>query len=132
MRTNLLAISAAAAALATCTSAAGPPSAQAAAAQGRSCFNARSVNDFHAIGRDAVIVTAGVNRYYQLGIIGICPDIDWSLRVALRSTSGSSWICQGLDAEFLVPSPSGLQRCPVVSVQPMSPEAAKAAIARHP
>ena len=131
MRTNLLAISAAAAALATCTNAAGPPSALAAAAQGRSCFNARSVNSFHAIGRDAVIVTAGVNRYYQLGIVGVCPEIDWSSRVALRSTSGSSWICQGLDAEFLVPSPSGLQRCPVVSVQPMSPEAAKAAMARH-
>lgn len=131
MRTKLLAISAAAAALATCTNAAGPPGAQAAAAGGRNCFNARSVNDFHAIGRDAVIVTAGVNRYYQLQIIGVCPEIDWSSRVALRSTSGSSWICQGLDAEFIVPSPSGLQRCPVVGVQPISPEAARAAIASH-
>ncbi len=123
-------LTAAALTMSACTAAGAQPDARAAA--GRQCFNARSVNDFHAIGRDAVIVTVGTNRYYQLGIIGVCPDIDWSSRVALRSTSGSSWICQGLDAEFLVPSPGGLQRCPVVSVQPLSPEAAKAAMARHP
>jgi len=89
------------------------------------------VNNFHAIGQDAVIITVGVNRYYQLDLVGTCPDIDWSLRAGLRSTSGSSWICEGLDAEFIVPSPSGVQRCPVVGVHPISPEAAKAAMAAH-
>jgi hypothetical protein len=98
---------------------------------GRQCFNASSVNSFHAINDDAVIVTVGANRYYQLDIVGTCPEIDWSLSVALRATSGSSWVCEGLDAEFLVPSPSGLQRCPVVGVHPLTPEAAKAAITRH-
>ncbi|HKC02100.1 MAG TPA: DUF6491 family protein [Sphingomicrobium sp.] len=102
------------------------------AAGSRQCFNASSVNSFNAISDNAVIVTVGVNRYYQLDIVGTCPDIDWLLRVALRSTSGSSFVCEGLDAEFLVPSPSGLQRCPVVGVHPISPEAAKAAMARHP
>jgi hypothetical protein len=116
--------------VAACSAAGAQPDAR--AAGGRQCFNASSVNSFHAIGNDAVIVTVGANRYYRLGIVGVCPEIDWSSRVALRSTSGSSWICQGLDAEFLVPSPSGLQRCPVVSVNPLSPEVAKAAMARHP
>jgi len=101
------------------------------ASGGRQCFNARSVNSFHAVGDESVIITVGVNRYYQLDIVGTCPEIDWSLRVALRSTSGSSWVCEGLDAEFLVPSPSGLERCPVVGVHPLTPEVAKAAMARH-
>jgi len=117
--------------LANACTAAAPQSAPRAVAGGRQCFNARSVNSFHAINDDAVIVTVGVNRYYLLDIIGTCPEIDWSQSVALRSTSGSSFVCEGLDAEFVVPSPSGVQRCPVVGVHPMSPEAAKAAMARH-
>ena len=115
--------------VAACTNAA--QSAAQVANSGRQCFNASNVNNFHAIGQDAVIITVGVNRYYQLDLVGTCPDIDWSLRVGLRSTSGSSWICEGLDAEFIVPSPSGVQRCPVVGVHPISPEAAKAAMAAH-
>jgi len=123
-------ILAAAACLAAACAAAGPqPAARATGT--RQCFNASSVNSFHAINDDSVIVTVGANRYYQLDIIGTCPEIDWSLSVALRSTSGSSWVCEGLDAEFLVPSPSGAQRCPVVGVHPITPEAAKAAMARH-
>ena len=108
-----------------------PAGVASAGTSGRQCFIASSVNSFHAINDDSVIVTVGANRYYQLDIIGTCPEIDWSLSVALRSTSGSSWVCEGLDAEFLVPSPSGAQRCPVVGVHPLTPEAAKAAMARH-
>lgn len=131
MRRSLFALPAFVTALAACTST-GAPGDVSAAPQGRQCFNARSVNSFHAIGDHAVIVTAGVNRYYQLDILGTCPDIDWSLQVGLRSTSGSSWICEGLDAEFIVPSSTGIQRCPVLGVHPMSPDAAKAAMAAHP
>jgi hypothetical protein len=123
-------ILATAAFLAAACAAAGPqPDTRATGA--RQCFNAGSVNSFHALSDDAVIATVGANRYYQLDIVGTCPEIDWSTSVALRSTSGSSWVCEGLDAEFLVPSPSGAQRCPVVGVHPITPEAAKAAMARH-
>jgi hypothetical protein len=121
-----------AALLAAACAAVAPQAPAAGAANARQCFNARSVNNFHAISDNAVIITVGTNRYYQLDIVGVCPEIDWSQSVALRSTSGSSFVCEGLDAEFLVPSPSGLQRCPVVGVHPISPEAAKAAIKRHP
>jgi len=107
--------------LAGCTAAPPAPAAQAAAGQGRQCFNASTVNSFHAVNEQTVLVTAGVKHMYELQIVGTCPDIDWTQRLALRSTGGSPWICQGLDAELIVPSPSGTQRCPVVGVRELSP-----------
>ena len=94
---------------------------------GRQCFTASQVNDFHAIDRDTVLVTIGSNRTYMLDILGTCPEIDWSFRVGIRSTGGSNWICQGQDAELIVPSPSGVQRCPVLGVRPLTPDEARAA-----
>lgn len=121
---RLAALFAATACLAACT-ANQPPHSQSAAGTGR-CFNASTVNDFHAVDRNTVIVTVGVNHNYLLDILGTCPDIDWTLRIGLRSTSGSSWVCQGQDAELLVPGPTGIDRCPVLGVRPLSIDEAKA------
>ena len=101
------------------------PPAQAAAG-GRQCFNALSVNDFDAIDNDTVLVKVGTRNIYKLDIVGVCPDIDWSQRIAIRATGGSSFICESMDAELLVPSPTGLQRCPVVGIQKLTPEQAAA------
>lgn len=114
----------AAALLAACT-ANQAPNARTAAGTGR-CFNATTINDFRAIDRHRIIVTAGVSHHYLLDILGTCPDIDWSLRIGLRSTSGSSWVCQGQDAELLVPGATGIDRCPVLGVRPISVDEAKA------
>jgi Family of unknown function (DUF6491) len=102
------------------------PGAQAAAGAGRQCFNAATVNDFHSVDRDTVIVTVGVSQNYLLDILGTCPEIDWSQRIALRATSGSNWVCQGQDAELLVPGPTHLDRCPVLGVRALSRDEAKA------
>lgn len=104
----------------------------AAAAQSRparDCFSARSVNGFRPVGRryEAVDVTISRNRQYRLTLAGYCPDVDWSLRLALRTRGGSSFICAGFDAEILVPSPTGLQRCAVSEVRRLSPEEIQAA-----
>jgi hypothetical protein len=111
----------------TCSSAgpSGDP-ASAAAASNRQCFNARTVNDFDAIDSDTVLVKVGARNIFKLDIVGVCPDIDWTNRIALRATGGSSWVCESMDAELLVPSPSGLQRCPVVGVQKLTAEQATA------
>ncbi len=93
----------------------------------RDCFPARSVNGFRPVGREAVDVTVSRNRQYRLTLVGYCPDVDWSLSVALRTRGGSSFICAGLDAELLVPSPTGLQRCAVTQVRRLSPEEIEAA-----
>ena len=71
----------------------------------RQCFLASQVNGFWGATDDSVLVRVGVNNVYQLQLSGMCHDIDWANRIAFRSTGGSSWICQGLDAELLIPSP---------------------------
>lgn len=109
-----------------------PPKAQSAASSGRQCFLASQVNSFQPVDRDTVIVTVGAKEYYQLEILGTCRQIDWSTRIALRTRGGGSWICDGHDAELIVPSlGSGLDRCPVLDVQAISPEAARATLQKR-
>lgn len=122
-RTGLIVL---AAALATGCTANPGPSAQAASRAGGQCFLASQVNSFHAVDKDTVIVRVGASQNYQLEILGTCPDINWSNRIAVRSTGGSNWVCQGLDAELIVPAATGFDRCPVLGVQAISPEAARA------
>ena len=76
------------------------------------------------------MVTVGANRNYLLDILGTCPDIDWSLRIGLRSTSGSNWVCQGQDAELLVPGSTMIDRCPVLGVRALTLDEARALRAR--
>ena len=88
----------------------------------RDCFSARTVNGFTPVGRDAVDVQVSRNRQYRLSLVGYCPDVDWSLNIASRTRGGSSFICAGLDAEIIVPSASGPQRCAVTEVRRLSAE----------
>lgn len=124
---GIVGISVSAAILVAACTASPPGQAQNAANSGRRCFLPQQVNGFDALDRDTVLVTVGVRTTYQLDILGTCPEIDWSNRIGIRSTGGGSWICEGLDAELLVPSTTGLERCPVLGVTQLSPEAAKAA-----
>ena len=110
----------------------GAVKAPAAAAAGRPaprCFLASNVNGFTPRGNDSVDVHVGANRDYRLTLTGVCPEVDWSQRVALRTTGGSNWICQGADAEIIVPSPTGRQRCLVSDVRPLT--AAEVEANRH-
>jgi hypothetical protein len=119
------------AALAACT-ANQPPGARAAGTSGRQCFTAAQVNSFHPIDRNTVLVRTGASTYYQLDILGTCPDINWTNRIGIRSTGGGSWICQGQDAELIVPNPSrSFDRCPVLGVRLLAADEAKAALAKH-
>lgn len=94
------------------------------------CFLSSQVNGFNARGGDAVDVHVGANRYYRLTLAGPCPDIDWSFRVGIRTLGGGSWICRGTDAEIIVPSLNGRQRCLVTDVRPLSADEV-AATRRH-
>jgi len=107
--------------------ASGAPAAAPAERPAPRCFRAAEVNGFTSRGSDAVDVRVGANRHYRLSLGGPCPDVDWSLRVALRTTGGNSYICQGADAEIIVPSPSGTQRCLVTDVRALTAEEVAAA-----
>lgn len=126
---RILALAAVTVTVAACTPNQAPGGQVAAGTSGRQCFLASQVNSFHPIDRDTVLVRAGASTYYQLDILGTCLDIDWSNRIGIRSTGGGSWVCRGQDAELLVPSPSGFDRCPVLGVRLLTPEEAKAALA---
>ena len=87
----------------------------------RDCFSARSVNGFTARDDDTVDVQVGARRYYRLELAGVCPNVNWATGVALVSRGGTSFICQGLDADLVVPNPGlGPQRCLVSSVRRLS------------
>jgi hypothetical protein len=94
------------------------------------CFLAASVNGFTPRGDDAVDVQVGASRHYRLTLASACPDVNWSIRLGLRTLGGSSWICQGADAEIVVASPNGQQRCLVSDVRALTP-AEVAAGRRH-
>ena len=95
------------------------PTTAAAERGGRQCFRPQDVNGFNPQGDDVVFLRVGANDVYRAEILGTCPDIDYSQRVAIRSR-GTSWVCQGMDAEFVVPGPLGLDRCPITSIRKLS------------
>lgn len=87
----------------------------------RQCFWTRSINGFNAVDDTHVNLRVGVKDVYQLELLQPCHDIDWADKIAIQSR-GSSWICSGLDATVIAPSPIGPQRCMVKTVRKLSPE----------
>lgn len=102
------------------------PETAAAQPEGRQCFLPAQVNGFTALDRDTVHVNVGASRVYELELFGDCADVDWEQRIGIRSTGGSSWVCQGLDAELIVNSPIGPTRCPVSTIRRLSDEEVQA------
>lgn len=112
--------------LAACAGAPGPGAAGSVGPEGpRQCFWARSVNSFSAVDEDTVNLRVGVKDYYQLELIGPCPDIDWAQRIAIQSRGGSS-VCVGSDAVLIAPSHIGPQRCHVRTVRRLTPQEVEA------
>jgi hypothetical protein len=105
--------------VAACAAQPGPP-ALAAQTNGRQCFLVRQVNSYSSVSEQIVDVKVGANQYYRLSLDGFCPQSAFSRRVVLRTTGGGDWICQGLDAEIIVPFAVGPERCLVNNVQPIS------------
>jgi hypothetical protein len=117
IRTFAIVIAAAGVLASGCAPQAGPAAARAAGGQ---CFLARDVNSFGAVSDDVVDVTVGAGRYFRLQLSGGCSNLDWSRRIALKTTAGTSWICEGLDAEVISLDAPFPQRCLVENVTPLS------------
>lgn len=111
-----------------CTQQPGATPAAAASASGHQCFRAQDVNGFTPVSDNVVLVQAGASRYFRLELAGSCPNLDWSRGIALKATSGGSFICQGLDAEVIVPDPSTFpQNCLVTNIRQISRDEWRAA-----
>lgn len=102
------------AAVSACTTQ--PASVASAQSSRAQCFLASQVSGFGNASDISVDVKVGASRYFRLALLGPCHDIDWSTTLALRTTGGSSWICEGNDAEIFVPGPIG-GRCLVTDVR---------------
>jgi hypothetical protein len=119
---SLVALSLAAAGAAAAKS---PKQPEAAAAKPKKqCFWTNQVNSFASSDDRIVNVRVGVKDIYQFEMFGRCNDVDWSNQIALVSRGGS-YICSGLDAEIISPSPIGPQRCPVRNIHKLTPEEVK-------
>lgn len=95
-------------------------SSAAAAAPARDCFSARDVNGFSSVSNTVVDVKVGSDRYYRMTTDGSCPSGNFQPRITLRTLTGGSRICQGLDAEIVVPDPAGAERCQVRAIHPIT------------
>jgi hypothetical protein len=130
MRTQLLLGLTALLATAGCTPQPGARSAGI-AREGPQCFSALSVRHYRPVGRDAVDVEISRNRVYRLDLGAGCFDLDWSQSAVLRSRSGS-FICSPGDAELVVPSRQGGERCLVTGVRRLSEAEAQDSRRRRP
>ena len=82
------------------------------------CFWARNANGFAVQDDHTLNVLVNSRDVYQFEMMGHCPDMDWNMRLGLRSVS--STICRGMDAEVITHSPIGPMRCPVRSVRKLT------------
>ncbi|UAL10038.1 DUF6491 family protein [Caulobacter segnis] len=87
----------------------------------RSCFRAGDVSGFNVVDDKTVDVSINSKTVYRLTLFSRSPDIDWTQRIGIKAR-GSSWICQGLDAEIIVPGSIGPTTYPVTEVRKLTPE----------
>ncbi len=86
----------------------------------RQCFFISQVRSFASSDDRRVFVETGSNEVFELQTFG-CSNVDWSTSIGIRSTTGGSSVCSGLDAELIVPDlPGGRTTCPVTGVRRLS------------
>jgi hypothetical protein len=77
----------------------------------RACFFTRQVNGYSEApdgprGEERLYVRAGVRDRYLLETFGPCPDLDWTLQIAIDSRMQTS-LCTGDIATVIVPGTLG-------------------------
>ena len=103
----------AAAALAACSST------KTASTSLKQCFNVNSISNYAAVDRKTVNLRVGVSDYYQVTMLGVCPDINWAQKVAFQATAGTQ-VCDGLDLTVHVPGPTGPQECAADTIRKLT------------
>ena len=85
----------------------------------RSCFDPRQVSNYAVADRETVNLRVGANEFYQIKLLGVCPDIKWSEAIVLESV-GSVQVCTGLELTVHAPGPTGPQQCAADSIRRLS------------
>lgn len=95
------------------------------------CFSVGNARNFRVINSSTVHLRVG-RSVYRLDMLGSCPDLSWSPRMALVSR-GSSRVCEGpaLGLTIISRGSGGdRRRCPVRSITALTPEQVQALPAR--
>jgi len=110
-----------------------PPAATSESRSRRECFWASQVTGFSDAGADRALIHVGARETWELTLSPGCPDVDWAMRIGIRSRGGER-ICPGRPAELLVPeaSGSGVRRCLVQGIRKLPPGEAAAARGNRP
>lgn len=86
----------------------------------RECFYASHVGGFSEGPADnQIYVRTGPSDVYLFETFGGCRDLDFARQIAFDQRIPGA-ICRGLDVDLLVPTPGGLQRCPVRMIRRLS------------
>lgn len=95
----------------------------AAAKPQRSCFFASQINGWGAE-RDekTAYLYVGAKDVYKAELFSRCMDLDSALAIGVETRGGGSSICDGLDADLLVRSTMGPQRCHITKITKMTPD----------
>lgn len=91
----------------------------------RACFYASNIRGFSPVDDRVVNIEVGANDYYQMQLMGACPNIDFANGIAIRSRN-SNFICSGIDADIIYQGPAGPQTCQISAIRRMSPAEVKA------
>lgn len=87
----------------------------------RQCFNAALVSGFRRVDERTVDLTVGANRVFRVGLIGTCPEVEDALSLGVRTRGGSSFVCNDLDVDLIVPNSVGGPRlCPATSLRQLT------------
>jgi hypothetical protein len=76
------------------------------------CFKTSEVSSISPVNSETALLRVGA-RAYQLSIVGVCPDLNWSTGIVLTSeTSDATTLCTGQPVTVQSPSPrGGVQQC---------------------
>ena len=104
-------------------SVAAEPSAPPTPAAKQACFYSRDIDNFVAVDDRTVNIRVGVKDVYRLALFTDCIGVQWSERIALISRPGA-FICTGgaNDVDLFVHTTIGPLRCPVSSIQKLTPD----------
>jgi hypothetical protein len=90
-------------------------------AAGPKCFQASSLLNFKIVDDRIIDLELDNGDVYRADLYGSCVGLEGAMRIGLRGRGGAGWICQGAEAEILMPqSPVGPQSCPARNLQKLS------------
>lgn len=97
----------------------------------RSCFFSNQINGWRSERNErTVYLEVGPSQMYRAELFSRCLGVDDALEIGVRTRSGGSSICDGMDVDLIVPGPIGPQTCAVTKLTKLTPEEIAALKAR--